>query len=96
MKLPPVAEADPRVIEISEAALFFLAPTLLAEVIHWNSPKDVEMTLHIDPSMDTAPNAHPSMVEGNPVPVTVMVVPPPMLPSEGELEKIDIATSWVS
>ena len=96
MKLPPVAEADPIVTEISEAALFFLDPTVFTEVMHWNSPKDVDMTLHSDPSMDTEPDAHPSMVAGNPVPVTVTVVPPPMLPSEGEFEKIAIVTSWVS
>ena len=92
MKLPPVADKLPRVIEMSETALFFLDPPLLAEVMHWNSPNEVEMTLHSDPEIVTEPPIQPSNVAGKPVPVTVMVVPPPMLPSDGVLENIVIAT----
>ena len=92
MKLPPVADKLPRLIAISETALFFLDPPLLAEVMHWNSPYDVEMTLHSEPPIDTEPPIQPSNVAGKPVPVTVMVVPPPMLPSDGVLENIVMAT----
>ena len=70
---------------MSEADLLFLEPPVLAEVTQVNQVKVETVTVQAFPPIVTEFPCHPSTLPGNPVPVTLIVVPPPRLPSEGWL-----------
>ena len=75
-------------MEISEVDLLFLEPPVVGAVTQVNQLKVDSVTEQTDPPMVTEFPSQPWTEPGKPVPVTLTVVPPPRLPSSGELPVI--------
>ena len=78
--------SPPKEIEMEDVVLFLLRDEELDAVTQVNQLKVDSWIVQANPPMDTLLPFQASTLLGKPVPVTLTVVPPPMLPSEGSLE----------